>query len=605
MASRTIALRSRLLSGYAVVLATVLIGYGFLLIGVMYLGTSPKRILDGHYISIQAAERMIQTVQAQQNEFLRGLLEPGPARTQRSERAERRFQDWLERAARHATLAGEPALLAAIRRHYEHLRTRIAERQRRAGANPPADALVDAFDRVVALCRRLAALHHSAMIDIGEQARERVQRVVYSAGVAAFGILLLGLLIALDGARRLSTPIHQLLTGARLIAHGDYGVQVPESSTRELAQLAHQFNTMARALQDFRSMDLERVLHEQRRSEAVLQSIDDGLVILGHDGHVERINPVAARQLGIEPETGRGRQLDALLNDHDIDTAVRHSLGPEPGTARESLSRELRIDHAGGTRHLAYTVVPVLGERRQRLGAVMVIRDISEHKAFERMRNEFVVHASHELRTPLTGIRMGIGMLAERVPWAADSREQELLKTATEELDRLDRLINDLFDLSRLQAGHMPLEREVCDLAALLEASRQRFEFEADARAVTLCLAPVEPLPRLRLDSARFARVLDNLLGNALRHTPAGGRIRLGARRRGAGVILEIADTGSGIEPAQQHRVFEPFMQAPERDDGAGLGLAICREIIHQHGGRIDLHSVPGQGTTFSLELPA
>ncbi len=604
MASKSLPLRTRLLIGYAVVLATVVIGYGFLLAGVMALGASPKHIVNNHYTSIQAAERMVQAVQEQQNAILRQLLNPDHDLENSLARADGRFRDWLALADASIALPGEFAVLETIEQRYNRLHELIADRERWASLYPWQPDVVDAFQNVIRACQQLAELNFNAMLEVSENAHERVQSAVYSAGVAAFGTLLVSLLIALNVARRVSAPLQQIVAGTQRIARGDYQVQIPESTTRELDQLGRQFNAMAQALQRFHDMNLERVLHEQRQSEAVLQSIDDGLVIFGHDGRIRDLNPIAARQLGIENAQCQGMRLGELLDDTDIDDEVRHCLGlasreGNPGT------RELQIDSAAGNRHLSYTVLPIIGEQEQRQGAVMVIRDITEHKAFEQLRNEFVMRASHELRTPVTGIRMGIGILAEKSPFPPDSRERELFDTVTEELDRLTRLVNDLFDLSRLQADRLPLVRESCAVGELLEAARQRFALEAEEQSVTLDLKRAEGLPEVMIDPNQFARVLDNLLSNALRYTSAGGKLTLSARRRGTSVLIEIADTGCGIAYAQQRRIFEPFVQVPGAGNGAGLGLAICREIIHQHNGRITLHSVPGQGTTFQIELPA
>lgn len=212
---------------------------------------------------------------------------------------------------------------------------------------------------------------------------------------------------------------------------------------------------MADALRRLRAMDLERVVNEQRQSEAVLQSIDDGLVIFGQDACVQRLNPVAARQLGVTAEACVGRALGELLNHPTLDVDLHRCLRGEG-----SAGRELSVDTNGSQRYLAISIVPISSDRHRRQGAVMVIRDITEHKAFEQLRTEFVLGASHELRTPVTSLRMGLGMLTEKRLFTEGSREQELLATVNEELERLMRLVNDLFDLSRLQAGRQALELE-------------------------------------------------------------------------------------------------------------------------------------------------
>jgi NtrC-family two-component system sensor histidine kinase KinB len=597
-------LRRHLLIGYGVVLAIVLIGFAIIVAGVITLGSTPKRIVDQYYASILAAERMSQAVQAQQNAILRTLLSTNYDAADDLEQAHTEFNTWLARVRGNLALVEEAETLAAIEKRYALLQTLIANRAHWASVYPWETNVVDAFQSVIRACEHLAEMNFNAMVEVSRRAHEHVQLTVGAAAAVVAVILLIGVWASLSLARRLSEPLEQIVEGTRRIASGDYQVALPETAIKEIAQLSRQFNAMAAALQRFRAMDLERVLNEQRQSEAVLQSIDDGLVIFGHDARIQRLNPVAARQLNLVAERCIGHPLGELLENPAIDAAIHRCLGLDDSI--DSAAYELRVDRPDEQRYLVYSILPISDQRVGHQGVVMVIRDITEHKAFEQMRTEFVMRASHELRTPLTSIRMGIGMLTEKTPFIEGSREQELLTTVNEELNRLMRLVNDLLDLSRLQASRQALELVPHEVGELLESARQRFELNATERGIQLALAAAgEGLaPTVRVDRTQFDRVLDNLISNALRHTPAGGRIDLRARCSTRGVTIEVADTGSGIEYAHQHRVFEPFVQVDGHGGSAGLGLAICKEIVQQHGGRLGLQSRPGHGATFFIELP-
>lgn len=209
----------------------------------------------------------------------------------------------------------------------------------------------------------------------------------------------------------------------------------------------------------------------------------------------------------------------------------------------------------------------------------MVLHDVTDQRTFERVRNEFVLRASHELRTPVTGMQMAFSLLRERLRYPADSRESDLFDTVHEEMQRLVRLINDLLNFSRYQSGQQKLELEQCDVPELLEAARQRFEVNAAEQDVQLKLELQQPLPTLMLDRQQIERVLDNLLSNALRHTPRGGEVRLLARHHGERLILSVEDNGEGIPYSQQARIFEPFVQIGRRRGGAGLGLPYARKL--------------------------
>lgn len=199
---------------------------------------------------------------------------------------------------------------------------------------------------------------------------------------------------------------------------------------------------------------------------------------------------------------------------------------------------------------------------------------------------------------------MAFGLFRERAKFPAESREADLLDTVNEEMQRLMQLINDLLNFSRYQNGLQKLTLGPCDVNDLLEHAQARFVEPANAQRVELVIEAQPDLPRLYADQAQLERVLDNLLGNALRHTAQGGQIRLQARRHGERVIISVEDNGEGIAYGQQGRIFEPFVQVGRKKGGAGLGLALCKEIVQLHGGRMGVYSRPGQGTQFYMALP-
>jgi len=433
-----------------------------------------------------------------------------------------------------------------------------------------------------------------------QSTRETARIVAGLLGLSGMAIILIGMITAHSVARQVAEPIESLAGAADRIGRGDFDITLPVSRENELRALIQRFGLMAESVREFKHSDVEALQAEQRRLQAVLDSIDDGLLILDPGGRLEHFNPVARRQLGWDGEA-LGQRPGALLADPDLDQQVATVLR---GESLDSASQDLAVTVAGEPRVLAYSVTPVSREGEAIRGAVMVLRDVTEQRAFERMRNEFVLRASHELRTPITGMQMGFGLLRERLSFAADSREADLLQTVDGEMQRLLALVNDLLDFTRYQSGQQQLDLQPCELAGLVESVCQRFQAAAAEAGVELRAELPSDLPRLYLDPLQLGRVLDNLVGNALRHSPAGTTVRVAARRSGEQVEVAVVDQGKGIPYSQQGRVFEPFVQVGDRKGGAGLGLALCREILQLHGGRIWLDSRPGQGARFVFSLP-
>jgi NtrC-family two-component system sensor histidine kinase KinB len=229
---------------------------------------------------------------------------------------------------------------------------------------------------------------------------------------------------------------------------------------------------------------------------------------------------------------------------------------------------------------------------------------VTRLKELERLKSEFVMTASHELRTPLTGIAMGIGLLEESAAEKLSKKERELLRAASEETGRLQALVNDLLDLSRLESGRMEMEMVPVPAILILEKVAAAFKTQLEAKGIAFTWKAPEDLPPLQADPTKITWVLGNLVSNALRYTEPGGHIRLQARASGGWAYLSVADDGAGIPQEFQSRIFDKFVLVKgDTRGGSGLGLSICREIVKAHGGTIWVESSPGKGSTFTFTL--
>ncbi|OMQ35927.1 KinB sensor domain-containing domain [Pseudomonas putida] len=434
---------------------------------------------------------------------------------------------------------------------------------------------------------------------IEREARERALLIAGLLGLVGLAVLIIGFVTAHAIARRFGEPIEALAQAADHIGQGNFDVTLPVSSAVELNQLTRRFGIMAEALRQHQATNVDELLAGQQRLQAVLDGIDDGLLMIDRQGHLEHLNPVAQRQLGWDTDR-LGRGLGEALEHPELDEQLQLVLR---GGTLERVPDDLNIEVDGETRLLTYSLTPVIHTQGQILGAVMVLHDVTEQRAFERVRSEFVLRASHELRTPVTGMHMAFGLFRERAHFPQESREADLLDTVNEEMQRLMQLINDLLNFSRYQNGLQKLTLTPCSIDDLLEQARIRFTDGAQEKGVELLVEVQGPLPHLQADQPQLDRVLDNLIDNALRHTAAGGLIRLQARRHGDRVIISVEDNGEGIAYGQQGRIFEPFVQVGRKKGGAGLGLALCKEIVQLHGGRMGVYSRPGQGTQFYMTL--
>lgn len=588
-------LRTRLFLGFSALMTVALLGLLLALVSVVQMAKSQEKLIRDNFGVIEVNQQLRHALNNHLLLLVRNQNDPAGFAKNRDA-----FQDALARGMAQAPRPTDRDAYQVIADAYSEFLTELETPTTDNSTLLEDNPLGQSFSRVRELMVEMQQSAYDQIRDTEIRSRERAQLLAGLLGLTGIAVLLIGFVTAHSFARRFGDPIEQLSSVADQIGRGDFNINLPSSPIAELSSLIHRFGLMAQALHDFKQTNVEALVDGQQRLQALLDSIDDGLLIVDRQGRLEHANPVAQRQLAWETEH-LGSTLGQALGYPELDEAAQQVLDDK------SLSgppEDLVIEADGERRLLSWRMSPVNHHDGRISGAVMVLHDVTDQRTFERVRNEFVLRASHELRTPVTGMQMAFSLLRERTKYPDNSREADLFNTVHEEMQRLVTLINDLLNFSRYQSGQQKLEREPCDPSQLLEQARQRFQAAAMQNDIDIKLELQKPLPNLLLDRQQMERVLDNLLSNALRHTPDGGEIRLLARHHGERVILSVEDNGEGIPYSQQARIFEPFVQIGRRRGGAGLGLALCKEIAQLHGGRIGVHSRIGHGTIFYIALP-
>lgn len=359
---------------------------------------------------------------------------------------------------------------------------------------------------------------------------------------------------------------------------------------------------------------LKRQEVETRRSQAILEAIAEGVLVTDREGRVTLFNASAARILKLERKEVIGRSLAEVSDIFGgagrswMETIL--SWSQDPTTRRQGDTFTEQITLCDG-RVVAVNLAPVTLSDES-FGTVSIFHDITHQIEVNRLKSEFVATVSHELRTPMTSIKGYVDLILMGAAGELDPQQRRFLEIVKNNTDRLAILVNDLLDLSRIEAGRVTLTMQPIDLATLAEElmveMRRRSLSEQNLQTFVLEIPPDLPLVIGDLDRVR--QILANLVGNAYRYTPSGGRICVQAHRLANEVRVDIIDTGIGIPPAEQQRVFERFYRGESSlvmgTSGSGLGLSIVQQLIHMHHGRIWLRSsgIAGEGSTFSFTLP-
>lgn len=595
-------LRQRLALSHGIIIGLMCLVLPLALYCVHRLSERVDALMSENMRALQSIEHIREQLGVEIGQVMQQMLTPQEIPVARDDLARTRVSAAIDEARPDFVLPAERDALMLVEQRYQHFRNAVAIWRAGQMTQSSADELPADFQQLRDAVAGLRQIKVASFSEASHAALDFSRRMILLIGVLALLALLVGLLATLRLVRSITRPADQLAALVRRMGQGDFEIVYNDGSIDEFNALGRHFEAMGQALRLFRATNLERIVVEQRRTEAVLDSIGDGLVIFSEEGRIERINPVAERQLGIEPGHAGGKRFEDI---GDAKTGLRVREVLASGEFAVAGEPEILIERDGETRILAYWLNRFVESESGRPGVVMVMRDVTTQREFDKMRSDFVLRASHELRTPITSIRMGLGMLSEKMQFPPGSRDEELYQTVQQELTRMIGLLNDLLDLSRLRVGEQVIERAPTEIDDVLTQARQRFTLAATDAGVALELELEAGLPRLSLCRGAFDRVLDNLIANALRHTPAGGSVMLSAHRASERVAIAVVDTGAGIAYAQQALIFQPFVQIGSKRGGAGLGLAICKEIVHQHGGEIRVSSLPRRGTTFTILLPA
>ncbi|EKD39860.1 MAG: hypothetical protein ACD_75C00272G0002 [uncultured bacterium] len=602
----------------------ILIGFGFAftLMGLVAtwaianlwsLGATTDVILRNYYRSILAAENMADAIGRQDSGILlmlMGDIEKGISQYRENDAL---FLEWLSRSRNSIAAEGEREAIHAIDLKYKEYISKINEvysLEKQDGSSLPLtlatykESILPVYSAVKAACLELRTINEKTMYDASEKARLAAKRAIFSTVIVASIASIIALFFSLVFAERLVLPLRRFVDAAKKISAGEFSVQLSVETSDELGQLAVEFNRMTAELRRYHEMNVDRIVAEHNKNEAILASIEDGLVVFDADGKVTGINPAGCRILNVD-----FTEKDVLSCKEILPTPSVCEIVAE--TARTGIQPDLPDDRRIITlaceetaRHYLFSATAI-GREHKRSGVVLLLKDITQLKEVERLKSEFVMAASHELRTPLTSLGMGIDLLIEHAVQYLPEREKELLHAAHDEVHRMKSMVHDLLDLSKIETGRIDLEFEKIPVATLFEHVRDIFKGQVSMKHINLTIDDTEFMPSVRADTNKIVWVLSNLISNALRYVDEGGHIRLSAEKKGADLNIAVQDDGAGIPQEYQTKIFQKFVRVNKQESGrTGLGLAICKEIVRAHGGTIWVESNPGRGSTFTFSLP-
>ena len=576
-------LKTKITAGFLALLL-LLLGLGtYAFYTVQRLETSSRNILKANFYSVELGQRMLQDLDRLQAQPAEAAGLAG-------------FQQALTREAGNITEPGEQVLVDSLTTGF------VAYRQQ---AGLAGRALLRAQTH------RMIRLNTAALTRKNEQANQTAAQA--GRYVLAFTVFagLLALMFVLSVPEAAVAPLRKLSQSLEHAANQDFSATIPIESDDEFGRVGRAFNRMLVQLQDFRSSTTADLVTERNRARSIVNSLDEGLILLDENRHILLANPIACDLLGLPEAQLLGQPAADIAAHNDL---LRTLLAPLGEARRDQVLAEaplLTIAQHGEEVFYRLSVQDLISfnealDKMEFVGQILTLRNVSDFKKLDQVKSNFLATVSHEFKTPLSSINLSLKLLAdERV--SADER-QRVVAGIGRETQRLQRLVGELLDVSRLDSGAgIQLNFAATQLPAVVQFATDTVQPQLDHKHLRLVQELPADLPAVRADVEKTTWVLINLLANAIRYSPVDEPLTIRAARVGQFVQLTVQDHGPGIAAENHERIFQRFAQIPDKSGyagGSGLGLSIAREFIVAQGGQLWVESELGAGSAFHFTLP-
>ncbi|MGM0921696.1 MAG: ATP-binding protein [Bacillota bacterium] len=434
-----------------------------------------------------------------------------------------------------------------------------------------------------------AVFMSQSLLAVHETTKSTTKYILLAAGIA----IVLTTIFAFFLSTRITYPLRKMREVTQELTRGKFDTKVPILSHDEIGELAVAFNQMGRQLK----FNINALNQEKEHLTSILSSMADGVITLNIDGTILVTNPPAERFL----QSWYYEQKMQINEGEEIPPEAKELFQRVVNTEREHI---VEVNLQG--RSWVMVMSPLYNQSYVR-GAVAVLRDMTEERRLDKLRKDFIANVSHELRTPIAMLQGYSEAIVDDIA-SSEEEKKEIAQVIYDESLRMGRLVNDLLDLARMEAGHISLNLEQISIHEFIEKISRKFQGLARDKKITLTSSFSIDDPEFVLDPDKIEQVLTNLIDNAIRHTLEGGSVEIHVQTVAGGLKIDVKDTGTGIIEEDLPFVFERFYKADKARtrgrSGTGLGLAIAKNIVDAHSGTINVHSKVNEGTAFSFYLP-
>jgi signal transduction histidine kinase len=609
-------LRAKILTGYIIVILIMICVMIWSLYNFNRLNESFRALIVQNYSSIVATDNMVRALDNQINGVFSIFNEENPDNGYKQfETAKKDFYFWYENARVAASTPDEIAILDSLNDQYSIFITEInylmalpRNYQNKFEHEDKYTKSINLANTIKNKLYQLFETNHSFI----QRAEENIQSITRIAAFTMLFLAIFGTVLTLVFSTKFSQfivkPVKDLTRSVKHISAGNFDQKIQTGDSDEIGILADEFNSMVGRLQRYEKLNINKILYEKRKSEIIVESINDPVLMVDSDLRITLANKAFGSEFGM-PENENSFLKDIIKEDkicENIRSFILRGSQDHQETTYRFVDRDRNIRYYNLKYSLIYLPENTVAESMSSGNtALIVFSDITKYEELDRLKSEFVAKISHELKTPLTSIGMAVGILGDGVVGKLSEKQSELISSMKSDYDRLNMLVKDILDLSRIESGGINLDFKPININLLLQECIKSFSLPCKEKNIRLEYFGNGDLPVIYADYDYLNRAISNFIGNSIKFTDKGGKISVTATEEELDLLISISDTGQGISPEFIDKIFDKFVQVSGSKPGSvGLGLTIAKEIIELHQGSIDVWSKPGKGSKFEIKIP-
>ena len=606
-------LKTWILLGYIIMAVIVISLSGFSIYFIERLNSASDKILKDNYLSIQSANHLIDNLDKIDNSLVL-LLSGDEKDRERSAKefteASENFKKHLGEAESNITEPGESETVKSLKDEYEKYSRLVNKKNSDNILTNYYSELLPQYNVVKARCYELLHINESAMLSKNASAKgisnsTEIYMIVIASLALVFVIIAI---VKLPGT--VINPILEMTEKVEAISNKKYSERLEVKSGNELGILAASFNKMAERLSEYEKSNIDKLVAEKKRAEAIVSGMRDGIIVLDENNYVILVNNAGSELVGMPGESLIGKNIFDSAKENNLIENLVHELDVKPGNPEEKLNY-IRIVYRDKEEYYLKEIVKVNDESRpdKILGSIIVLKNVTGFKELDEIKSGFIATVSHELKTPLAAMNMSLRLMEDSRLGPLNGEQKKIMAAMKEEVKRLLKMVNELLNLSKLESGGEIYKHQKVSVEDIVDSAVTPLLMQFEQNKLNFKMDIEEGLPQLNVDVNKIAWVLINLLNNAVRYSKENDEIVLAVKGNSEDVTFCVKDNGIGIKPEYINRIFEKFVQINQanlekQNKGVGLGLAISKEFVEAHGGKIWVKSEPGKGSEFCFIIP-